>query len=71
MTAHQYRNAIEKIGLSQIRAGKFLGVPTKTSSRWALGESRVPAAVGILLRLMIATKMGPGDVAKAIEKVRV
>jgi hypothetical protein len=70
MTAQKYRNAIEALDLSQIRAGRFLGVPTKTSSRWALGESRVPEAVGILLRLMIAMKLSPEDVQARIEKVK-
>jgi hypothetical protein len=70
MTSRQYRAAIETLGLSQIRAGKFLGVPTKTSSRWALGESRVPEAVSMLLRLMLSLKLSPEDVTKAIEKVK-
>jgi hypothetical protein len=70
MTSRQYRAAIEALGLSQIRAGRFLGVPTKTSSRWALGESRVPTAVGVLLKLMIALKLSPEEVQTRIEKVR-
>jgi hypothetical protein len=43
---------------------------TGPSQRWALGESRIPTAVEILLKLMIALKLSPEDVTKAIEKVR-
>jgi hypothetical protein len=70
MTPKQYRAAIDALGLSQVKAGKFLQVPTRTSQRWALGENRIPKAVGMLLRLMIAMKLSPDDVVKAIEKVR-
>jgi len=42
MTPTQYRAAIKLLGLSQVKAGKFLGVNERTSRRWALGEYDVP-----------------------------
>ena len=62
MSPKQYRAAIEKLGLSQVKAGGFLGVGARTSRRWALGESAVPNSVAMLLRLMIERKIDPKDV---------
>lgn len=62
MTGVQYRAAIEKLGLSQQGAARFLCVGERTSRRWALGEARVPESVAMLLRLMIRLKIKPEDV---------
>ncbi len=62
MTSAQYRDAIARLDLSQVAAGKFLGVNARTSRHWALGESRVPHAVAILLRLMVKLNLGAEDV---------
>jgi hypothetical protein len=70
MTPKQYRAAIEALDLSQVRAGKFLGVTGRASQRWALGESRIPAPVSILLRLMISLKLSPEEVQERIGKVK-
>jgi hypothetical protein len=70
MTPKQYRAAIDYLGLSQVRAGKFLGVTGRASQRWALGESRVPEAVAILLRLMISLELSPEEVQERIAKVK-
>lgn len=42
MTPAQYRAAIKLLGLSQVKAGKFLGINERTSRRYALGETIVP-----------------------------
>ena len=62
MTANQYSVIIEKLGLSQRGAGKFLGVNERTSRRWIAGDSRIPEAAAKLLRLMIQMKISPDDV---------
>jgi DNA-binding transcriptional regulator YdaS (Cro superfamily) len=64
MTAHQYRAALAKLGLSQIAAARLLGSADRTSRRWALGERSVPPAVAILLKLMIAGKITPDDLRR-------
>jgi hypothetical protein len=56
MTPTQYREAIARLGLSQVAAGAFLGVAPRTSRAWALGERPVPQAVAMLLRLLMLTK---------------
>ena len=62
MTANQYRAAIKSLGLSQERAGRFLGVSLRASQAWALGENPVPVAVAKLLRLMVRLKLKPEQV---------
>lgn len=53
MTPAEYRTAIAALGLSQVKAAKALGVDTRTSHRWAAGESKVPKAVELLLKAML------------------
>jgi hypothetical protein len=59
MTANQYRKALDKLGLSQLAAGKLFGVGARTSRRWALGENEdgIPVAVCILLQAMLDKKL--------------
>jgi len=62
MTPTQYRAAIATLGLSQERAGIFLGIAPRTSQGYALGEYPVPEAIGKLLRLMVRLKLTPENV---------
>ena len=62
MTPKQYADAIDRLGLSQRAAGRFLGVEERTSRRWISGESAIPESAAKLLRLMIARKISPDDV---------
>lgn len=62
MTPKQYADAIEKVGLSQRSAAKFLGVDERTSRRWISGEAPIPEATAKLLRLMVKLKLDPEDV---------
>ena len=62
MTPKQYAAAIERLGLSQRGAGKFLGIDERTSRKWIAGHARIPVAVGKLLRLMIRLKIDPKEV---------
>jgi DNA-binding transcriptional regulator YiaG len=62
MTPAQYAFAISRLGLSQRAAGKFLGVDERTSRKWIAGHSRIPEAVGKLLRLMVRLKLQPQEV---------
>jgi hypothetical protein len=69
MTSDEYREAIAKLGWSQVKAGDFLGANERTSRRWA--KEGAPASVGIALAAMCLLKdMGldpskiPGIVAQ-------
>lgn len=62
MTPTQYRAAIRTLGLSQERAGDWLGIGRRTSQGYALGEYPVPEPVAKLLRLMIKLRLSTDDV---------
>lgn len=62
MTPRQYAEAIDRLGLSQRAAGRFLGVDERTSRKWIAGDSRIPEAVAKLLRLMVRLRLNPEDV---------
>lgn len=61
MTAKQYQAAIDKLGMSQIAAGRLLKVGPRTSRRWALDETPVPPAVAMLLHLMVKGRVQPEE----------
>jgi DNA-binding transcriptional regulator YiaG len=65
MSPDQYREAIEKLGLSQIAAAHLLGVDARTSRRWASGERDIPPPAVRFLRYLIATKK-TGDQAMRV-----
>jgi hypothetical protein len=58
----QYKAAIKALGLSQERAGGWLGIAPRTSQGYALGEYPVPEPVAKLLRLCVKLKLNPEDV---------
>lgn len=62
MTPEQYKAAIRRLGLSQERAGVWLGIGMRTSQGYALGERPVPEPVAKLLRLCIKMGLDPEDV---------
>jgi hypothetical protein len=52
MEADEYRKTLERLNITQAAAGDLFEVGARTSRRWALGETRIPKAVAMLLRLM-------------------
>ena len=62
MTPTQYKAAIAKLGLSQERAGDWLGIGRRTSQGYALGEYPVPEPTAKLLRLVVKLGLTPEDV---------
>ena len=51
MTPDQYRAAIASLGLSQLAAGRWLGVSNKTAQRYATDGPSGPAQRAILMAL--------------------
>lgn len=47
MTADEYRTAIATLGLSQLAAGRWLGVSPKTAQNYASKGPSAPAAKAI------------------------
>lgn len=62
MTPNQFRQALDRLELSQLGAAKLFGADDRTVRRWALGERSVPRAIVILLRLLLAKKITVEDV---------
>jgi hypothetical protein len=62
VTPNQYKAAIKALGLSQERAGDWLGIGRRTSQGYALGEYPVPEPAAKLLRLCVKLKLKPEDV---------
>lgn len=52
MSPEAYKRAIAKLGLSQVRAGKLLGVTARTGQAWALGERKIPRSAELLVKLL-------------------
>lgn len=61
MTSEQYSRMITKLGLSQVRAARFLGLSDRNGQRIARGEIEVPPAIGYLLKLMTKYGVMPAD----------
>lgn len=66
MTKDEYREAIERLGLSQIAAAKLLGVDDRTSRRWATGERDVPGPAVRFLRYLMATRKSGAQALKVL-----
>ena len=60
MTPKQYRAAIERLGLSQERAGELLGASKRSGQNWA--AKGPPPAEAILIKLMLAGKITQEDI---------
>lgn len=60
MTGEQYKKAIERLGLTQVEAGKWLGVSGRTGQNYA--SKGPPEVVAMLLRLMLKQGLMPEDV---------
>lgn len=67
MNAQEYRDALERLKLTQLDAGELFNVGPRTSRRWALGQARIPTSVAMLLRLMVRKRVEPNDVVAAME----
>jgi hypothetical protein len=63
MTSDEYRATIAKLGLSQQRAGLWLGLSARQGQRYASGEAEIPEPVAKLLRLVISLGISPNDIS--------
>ena len=70
MDAQEYRSALDKLGMTQLAAGELFIVGSRTSRRWALDDGRIPAAVAMLLRLMVKGKLAEDDILRVSKSER-
>ena len=68
MTGHEYREAIERLELSQVGAARFLGVAETTSRRWIAEVHPIPPTVEMLLQVMLSYKLSPNSVQSLMKK---
>jgi hypothetical protein len=66
MTAEEYKKAINKLRLSQVRAGEFFGFSDRQGQRMANGEAELLPAVIHLIRLMLKYKIKPTQLDKRL-----
>jgi len=64
MTPTTYRETLARLGLSQARFGRALGVDKMTPNRWAMGRSPIPHSVVILLRALDAGRLTVDDLER-------
>ena len=59
MSPEQYSWTIRQLGMNKSQAARFLGVSLRTGQRYWDGITPVPAAVAMLLRLMLVYGIRP------------
>jgi len=62
MTPKRYSETIEKLGLTQVAAGHFLGISDRQSRRYIAGDREIPRDIELLLDLMVRLKLTAADV---------
>jgi hypothetical protein len=65
MTANQFRAALAKVKLSQVKAAKLFGVNERTARRWALSERPVPEDVADDLRNLALGRLTVQEIENA------
>ena len=56
MSAKQFRDALHRLGLTQVAAARQLGVDPRTVRKWVGAERRIPEPVAILVRLWLKAR---------------
>ena len=56
MTPDQLRDALERLGISQLTAARWLGVDGRTVRRWLAGDRKMPAMAGELVKTWLTTQ---------------
>ena len=70
MTATEFNHRLQHLGYSQTGFAEQIGVNPRTVRKWALGETRIPGPVIVLLNLLmsrpelvrVVNEMPPPDV---------
>lgn len=57
MTPAQFRAALKKLDISQVKIADALGIDQRTARRYAAGDADIPEPVAIILRLLLSGKI--------------
>jgi DNA-binding transcriptional regulator YiaG len=68
VTGKEFKRAIKRLNVSQLGAGRLLGVDGRTIRAWIADDSRIPNAVAILIRLAIAGKITLQDIEAVADR---
>ena len=66
MTGKELKRALERLEVSQLGAGRLLGVDGRTVRAWIADAARIPESVAILVRLLAAGKIAIADIEAAM-----
>lgn len=69
MTPAEYRTALETLGLSQLAAGRWLGVSPKTAQNYATTGPSGPAARAIIMLLDMSPSARKAALARPLPPV--
>lgn len=59
MTPRQYRDALERLGLTHEEITRILGISRRTSYNWAAGDAPMPLSAVYVLRYWLHTGISP------------
>jgi hypothetical protein len=68
MSALRFREAVQRLGLTQAEAGVFFGRAAKTGHYWANGGN-VPPSLSMLLYLIEWLEMGPAELESILTQM--
>jgi hypothetical protein len=71
MTGEQYQHAIDKLGMTQVGSSRFFDIAERTPRKWIKGTSPIPAAVEMLLCVMMHYSLTPENVMHIAHRDRV
>lgn len=52
MTSHEFREALARLGMSQERLSRLMGIRSRTIRRWVHGDYPIPPLAARYLRLV-------------------
>jgi len=68
ITPARYAWLIDRLGLNQSSAARFLGISDRQSRRFIAGDIRVDPAIAMLLELMVRRAVPPDEALRSIGK---
>ena len=68
VTGKELKRALERLEVSQLGAGRLLGVDGRTVRAWIADSTRIPGSVAIVVRLALRGKVSLADIEAAADR---